>query len=228
MSLILLKDIKVKPPPRPQTITPAQCRGARHLVGVKQARLAKMIGVSKTVITNFERERFGLRFHNMQALVEAFDELGIEFIEDIGFQKKQAGYTLLMDADNLIKLWTDILDTLHETGGELLIQNAAYKPLGQCGEETVSAHIYNNISILGLDGITQIGRGRPVPDDLPWICRWIGGGDDMAVPSYYIYGTHTVAMRLWRDCGILHLTRSPLHTPLSEKFWEQWAHLKGD
>ena len=66
------------------TITPAQCRAARALIGWSQAELHENSGVAKKTITNFEkgvREPFERTIRDLQVALES---AGIEFIPENG------------------------------------------------------------------------------------------------------------------------------------------------
>ena len=63
-------------------ITPEQCRAGRQLLNWKAQNLADASGVSLRAISDFETGQRELRQANMQAVIEAFDEAGIEFLQE--------------------------------------------------------------------------------------------------------------------------------------------------
>lgn len=63
-------------------ITAAQCRAARGLLNISQARLAEFSGVSQRAISGFEAgERKSMRA-NLMALRMAFEREGVIFLDN--------------------------------------------------------------------------------------------------------------------------------------------------
>jgi transcriptional regulator with XRE-family HTH domain len=65
-------------------ITGAQCRGARGLLGMTQAELARASGVSLRTITHFEANERRPITPILVALRKALEDAGIEFIAENG------------------------------------------------------------------------------------------------------------------------------------------------
>ena len=63
-------------------ITAEQCRAARQLLNWKAQDLANASGVSLRAISDFETGQREFRPGNMQAVVEAFGDSGIEFLQE--------------------------------------------------------------------------------------------------------------------------------------------------
>lgn len=61
-------------------ITPAQIRAARALIGMKQTELATAAGLSEMSVKNIERGATDPRVSTLQALQEALEAAGVEFI----------------------------------------------------------------------------------------------------------------------------------------------------
>lgn len=69
-------------PYRPDiVITPAQIRAARSLVGWSQKELAGHCGLSEIAIKNIERGRSDPRSSTLAAIIKAFDEAGVVFLQ---------------------------------------------------------------------------------------------------------------------------------------------------
>lgn len=62
--------------------TPQQMRAARALLGWRQADLAKHSGMSEITIKNVERAKTDPRMTTMNAILLAFDEAGIQFVDN--------------------------------------------------------------------------------------------------------------------------------------------------
>lgn len=67
-------------------LTARLCRAARALVGFDQKDLAEASGVSKSTIGAFEikGESARLATMNNRALVQAFEQAGLQFVEENG------------------------------------------------------------------------------------------------------------------------------------------------
>lgn len=65
-------------------LTPRLCRAARALIGMDQNDLASLSGVSRSTIGAFEikDERARLMGANNRALIEAFEQAGLQFIPE--------------------------------------------------------------------------------------------------------------------------------------------------
>jgi DNA-binding XRE family transcriptional regulator len=67
-------------------LSPRLCRAARALAGFEQKHLAEASGVSKSTIGAFEikGETARLATMNNRALIEAFEQAGLQFVEENG------------------------------------------------------------------------------------------------------------------------------------------------
>ena len=65
-------------------ITVAQCRGARGLLGLTQPALASAARLGLSTIVDFERSRRPVSSEAAQAIREALERAGVEFIDENG------------------------------------------------------------------------------------------------------------------------------------------------
>lgn len=63
-------------------ISPAQCRAARALIGLSQAKLAELSGASKRTIAGFELDSTTLQPPTLRKLETTFDRAGIRFLRE--------------------------------------------------------------------------------------------------------------------------------------------------
>jgi DNA-binding transcriptional regulator YiaG len=63
----------------PETISPAQCRGARGMVGLSQGELADKARVGLSTVKNFETARSVPYAKNMADIIAALEAAGVEF-----------------------------------------------------------------------------------------------------------------------------------------------------
>lgn len=66
------------------TISPAQCRAARALLELDQAKLAGSANVSRNTVVAFEKGQRAPNPNNLQALQAALEAAGVEFIPENG------------------------------------------------------------------------------------------------------------------------------------------------
>ena len=64
------------------TITPAQCRAARALLGITQKELKARANVSVSTITNFEKNGMPLRGDTLADIARALEQAGAFFIDE--------------------------------------------------------------------------------------------------------------------------------------------------
>ncbi len=65
-------------------MTPAQCRAARALVGMTQPQLGFVAVMPLGIIIDFEAEAMVPRPEDLDALQDAFERAGVDFIGDVG------------------------------------------------------------------------------------------------------------------------------------------------
>lgn len=75
-------------------ITPAQIRAARSLAGWSQKELSEHCGLSEIAIKNIERGRSDPRSSTLAAIVKAFDEAGVVFLQPGDMRGGGAGVRL--------------------------------------------------------------------------------------------------------------------------------------
>jgi transcriptional regulator with XRE-family HTH domain len=65
-------------------ITPQQCRGARALLNMTQPKLASASGIGLSTVVDFEKSRRPVSKEAVQAMCNALQDAGIEFIAENG------------------------------------------------------------------------------------------------------------------------------------------------
>jgi transcriptional regulator with XRE-family HTH domain len=65
-------------------LTTAQCRGARGLLGLTQPALASAAGIGLSTVVDFEKSRRPVSKESVQAIREALERAGVEFIDENG------------------------------------------------------------------------------------------------------------------------------------------------
>ena len=103
-------------------MTPKQIKAARILLGWKQSDLAKAAGLSKTAITQIESGYVLPRQSSMNALREALEAQGIDFIDTQGVTIRDELFEVTNSTgpESHIRYFRDIIETVQKTGGEIL------------------------------------------------------------------------------------------------------------
>ena len=70
-------------------ISPGQCRAARALLNWTQETLANKVGVALKTVRDFENERRTPLKIIRSSIQQAFEQSGIEFLEDDGLRLKR-------------------------------------------------------------------------------------------------------------------------------------------
>ncbi len=111
-----------------------QIRAARALLEWTQETLAEASGVARATIRNIEGGASLPRLETMQALEDAFDAAGVEFLPGSGVRIRDRTVQTFEGETANQKLLDDIYLTLRDTGGEVLIagldETQATKDLG--------------------------------------------------------------------------------------------------
>lgn len=90
-----------------------QIRAARALIGWSQGELAKRVGVSTPAIGNIEIEKHKPNLKTQENIILAFDQAGIEFIDD-GVRKKKSVIETYEGPRSIVSLFDDMINCLSQ------------------------------------------------------------------------------------------------------------------
>lgn len=182
---------------RYEMISIEQCRAARGILGWTQDDLAKAAAMSKTAINNFERGLSSPKLDTLKQLRQAFERQNIEFSGTYGVNKLTDAVHVLRGSNTSILLWDDIINTLKETGGEVLITSVNEGKVLQNHYTEFQQHMRHmneyHISerLLSLEGDTTFLQ--------PKECyRWIPSSLYTALSPTFVYGDK-VGIKLWQE-----------------------------
>src|SRR5690606_7691572 len=102
------------------TITTAQIRGARGILGWSQQDLAQRTGISATSIGAIENNQTTPRESTLATIRKTFEAGGIEFLAGDGLRKKTIQVDVLKGSEGFRQLSIDIYDTAQKDGREIL------------------------------------------------------------------------------------------------------------
>lgn len=101
--------------------TGTQIRAARALAQWSSADLARNTGISSKTILNIEIGRFHARPDTMQAIVAAFDKVGVEFTENEGVRRRPEGIEVFEGHERFHDFTGYVQDYLTRFGGDVCI-----------------------------------------------------------------------------------------------------------
>lgn len=103
-------------------MTPKQIKAARILIDWKQSDLAKAAGLSKTAVTRIESGYVLPRQNSINAIRDALEAKGVEFIDTHGVQIRSEIFEVksAIGTESHIGYFRDIIETVQKTGGEIL------------------------------------------------------------------------------------------------------------
>src|SRR5208283_68907 len=116
------------------SISPAQCRAARQLIGAKAEALAQVAGVSLGTVKAFEAGRRNIAPRTMRDLVEAFRKMGVGFDCRHGDEKDEVAAVSLL---SLTEIGAPLMDFVLPDGTKL--RNATREQLMQAAQANMRA-----------------------------------------------------------------------------------------
>lgn len=208
-----------------QLITLQQVKAARALLGWSQEDLAKLCGMSKPALANFERGAAHSRINNLNSIRNVFEKAGIEFITDEGVRlvRDRLEVQLFNDKDNIERLWEDIYNTLKE-GEERLISSVDESKFTAATKEKFPAMMqrYKEKGIKGR--ILSLEGDRNFADPTSQY-RWISTSQFQDI-AYYVYGDK-YAVLLWEPSPRVILIKNKIMAENYRKqFNRHWSEAK--
>lgn len=210
-------------------ITIEQIKAARALLSWDQSDLAKAAGISIPALSNLERGAVTPRFKTIEAIQNALENAGIEFLQNFGVtrHKEVLKVDMLEGKDCVKKLFEDIYETLNPTGGDLLASGIDEKYfLPHAGEALFNylkkAYRHKNMRgrVLLCEGDKHL-VGKPDKS----IYRWVEKESFSLVP-YYIYADK-YAIILWgTPTRIIIIQNKALAETHRRQFEKEWKRAK--
>lgn len=98
-----------------------QIRAARALLNWSQSDLAERAGLSQTGIARIESGVNQPNLQTMERIAQAFDDAGIEFLGDVGLQRRATEIRTFFGKDGFRRFFDDVYNTVKDAGGDILI-----------------------------------------------------------------------------------------------------------
>ncbi len=106
-----------------KTLDSRQIRAARALLDWNQSRLAEVANVTRSSIKNIERGLTVPHTKTADAIYDAFDKFGVEFIPHSGVRMKNQIVTVLEGEGARLKFMGIVYEAMRNDGGNVLIAN---------------------------------------------------------------------------------------------------------
>jgi len=97
--------------------TGRQIRAGRGLLKWTAAELADMAGLTRDAINKIEDDAVQPREGTLADIIRAFDENGVEFIDNFGVRLKPQGVEVLVGSDGLCRFFDGVYEHLRKQGG---------------------------------------------------------------------------------------------------------------
>ena len=101
--------------------TGKQIRAARMLVEWEAETLAKLTGISRNAILQIERGEFRARPSTSEKITRAFEDAGIEFIENEGIRRRPEGIEIFEGHERFDEFTDYVYHYLKNNGGDVCI-----------------------------------------------------------------------------------------------------------
>ncbi len=199
-----------------------QIKAARGLLDWTQDDLANACGISLPALNNIERRISAPRAETLRAIAAAFENAGVELIADRGVQLKNDRMEVVVweGKESLLRLWNDILETLHEGEERLIggVDEARFKAY----EGKRFESMMQNYQRKGIKGRILSREGNHNFADPTSQYRWVPSAWFTQVPSY-IYADK-YAILLWEPVQRVVLMQnksiSDTYRAEFERMWE--------
>ncbi len=200
-------------------ITINQCRAARGLLDWTQQDLADASGLSKTAINNFEKGHSDIKMESLRAVRMAFESADVEFTDEDGLRKKSEKAYFLKGEQAIDELLDDIINTMKDKDGEVLVINRNETIAGQTSQKAL-LDFREKLKLYGIDERVICANSNNGSPDVK-SKRWLGEDVLFGVLTTFIYD-RKVAIELWDQSLILVLDSREASASERLRFEKLW------
>lgn len=180
------------------SITSAQIRGARGILGWSQGDLGKRAGISATSIGSIEKGHTNPRDGNIENIRRALEDGGIEFLDSDGMRKKTAKIQVFRGRKGFASFYDDIYETLRDNPGQVCVSNVDERHFSKWHGEFFDEHKDRMMKIKGLTYKILVKKGDDFFSASEYAeYRWLPEDLFSFVP-FYVYG-EKLAILLFED-----------------------------
>ncbi len=169
-------------------ITASQIRAARTYLDWSQDYLAEVTGLGKTTVRNLEAGQISR--HSAVKVRKAFEAHGLEFTDGDGVKRRAEGVKVLKSQNSCDEFFEDLIDTVREKGGEVLVMARSSTTLMRsCG--ILAPNDPQQLQILNAAADVKCLLLNAGPPDIalpPVQVRMVPSHIVLGAKSYYVYG----------------------------------------
>lgn len=205
-------------------IRPEQSKLARSLMGWTQETLARIVGLNRVSVDNFEKGQAEFRPETIAAMEKAFVNQNIDFSDEYSVSRQAHGIQVIKGYTSTIRLWDHIFATLKDTGGEILLTNVDETRTLDIEQKYLTDYLEklkaHNITerILSCEGDTNFLASA---DSYRWLPK------DLFMPDVanYIYKGH-VAQQVWGEELVIIIPSDVAYRDEVKRFEYLWKNAR--
>lgn len=205
-------------------MTPKQIKAARILLDWKQSDLAEASGLSKTAVTQIESGYVLPRQSSINAIREALESEGVEFIDTQGVQIRDEIFEVTSSTgqESHISYFRDIIETVQKTGGEILQSSIDDKFIMTHFREELFRY-YQELSKLDVKEKLLICEGDKTRYGPPKISdyRWISK-ELFEQIGYTVYGGKVALFLYTKDWHHVIIENEKIAETYRQQFYKNW------
>lgn len=207
------------------TITTAQIRGARGILGWSQSDLSERTGISATSIGAIENGSSTPRESSLIKIRTAFETGGIEFIGREGVKVRTGDVRTYKGRSGFWQFYQDIYETLLKKPGEVLVSNVDERDFEKwLGEDNRRTHVERMQKISGVSYKIIIKEGDDyylATDDYAKY-KWLPKSHFTSVP-FYVYGDKLAIMLFDNEPTVITISYPAIAQAYRVQFETLWA-----
>ena len=207
-------------------MTPKQIKAARILLDWKQSDLAKAAGLSKTAVTQIESGYVLPRQSSMNALRDALETQGIEFLDTQGVRIRDEIFEVSSNTgqESHIHYFKDIIETVQQTGDEIL-QSSIDDQFIIAHFRKELFHYYKELQklkisekLLTCEG-DNIRYGPPDISEYRWVSKEL-----FEQVGYTVYGNKVALFLYTQDWHHVIIENAKIAETYRQQFYKNWKN----
>lgn len=208
------------------SITTAQIRGARGLLGWNQSDLSDRTGISTTSIGAIENGNTQARESTLVLIRRAFEGGGVEFIGQDGVRLKTGDVRIFVGQEGYLEFFEDVYNTLLAKPGTVCVSNVDERKFVKWHGDSGDRHVEQSARLkeIGVSYKILIQEGDtffPASDFAEY--RWIKKYLFSTVP-FYVYGEKLGIILFDNEPTIISLNYPAIAQAYQKQFDVMWSN----
>jgi len=209
------------------SITTAQIRGARGILGWSQQDLAQRTGISATSIGSIENNQTTPRESTLTTIRKTLENSGVEFIGLEGIRQKNNDVQTYRGQDGFIEFYDDIFQTVRDAPAEIFVSNVDERQFVKLLGDFAKTHIERIKALKTVRYKILVREGdNYMPGSSYAEYRWIPSELFASVP-FYVYGNKLAIMIFDNEPSVIVLRYPSIAQAYRIQFMDMWTRSKG-